>query len=47
MPVWDTQIVWLVLTNEYLRNAFVIIALASLNPNKEWSVNTEGISRKK
>ena len=37
--------VWLVLERENLRKVLVMMALASLNPNKEWSVNTVGISK--
>ena len=40
LPVWDTQIQWSLLANEYLRNVLVTMALASANPNREWSVKT-------
>ena len=40
--VWDMQMDCLVLARENLRKVMVMMAEAeaSLNPNKEWSVNT-------
>ena len=38
--VWDMQMDCLVLARENLRKVLVMMAEASLNPNKEWSVNT-------
>ena len=40
LPVWETQIQWSIFAKQYLKNVFVTMALASANPNKEWSVKT-------
>ena len=40
-PVCDTQMEWLVFASENLRNVLVMMAEASLNTNREWSVNTD------
>ena len=38
LPVCETQMQWSVLVSEYLRKVLVTMALASANPNNEWSV---------
>ena len=38
--MWETQMQWSMLASEYCRKVLVTMALASANPNSEWSVKT-------
>jgi hypothetical protein len=39
--VLETQIMWSAFASENSKNLFVMMELASANPNNEWSVNTD------